>query len=337
MDATLTDRERVIVGVAASHFGRDVTGVETLKDSPYSSMRIEFSNESVIATQRRNFRRTHLEGLILEQLAPVCDDIPRFLGMADGVLFQSDLGGTRLSDEVLEHDREDQLDLAAEACASIFRFQSAARQTGLSGLVPKIGTTQEWMENLVCSVDSLQLFSRGIPESFDYQAVADLMTVSDWSFVKWHCRPSYAIICEDGFLRWNGFELSGARHGAEDLAWLLGDESWPLTPEDMIDIVKQTYSNTAAVSFDDYMEYLSVYTTLHCVQRFKLIIRDAQENGWHSAKKDAKKEHPGMDPAFAKQLCQVGAFFSARSRFTQALTPNFEQTARTISAINGAG
>ncbi len=336
MDGAMTDRVRLISGIAASHFGKDVVEVKALKDSPFSSVRIQFSDETVIASQRRSFRRTHLEALILEQLSPVCDDVPTYLGMTDGILFQTDLGGIRLDEEVSSHERVDQLELAAEACASIFRFQAAARQTGVGRLVPKIGTTQEWMENLVCSVDALQLFSSGIPDSFDYQAIADKMTVSQWEFVKWHCRPSYAVICDDGFLRWNGFELSGARHGAEDLAWLLGDESWPLAPEDLIKVVQDTYDQTSEVAFDDYFEYLAIYTTLHCVQRFKLIIKDAQENGWHREMDNSRKEHPGVDPVFAHQLCQVGAFMSDQSKLTRALVPNFELTARTIGTISGA-
>ncbi|MBT8153964.1 hypothetical protein KMP13_08645 [Epibacterium ulvae] len=336
MDGSVTDRVRLISGLAASHFGKDVVAVTPLKDSPFSSVRIQFSDEAVIASQRRSFRRTHLEALVLEQLSPVCDDVPAYLGMTDGILFQSDLGGIRLDKEVMGHDRADQLELAAEACASIFRFQAAARQTGVGRLVPKIGTTQEWMENLVCSVDALQLFSSGIPDSFDYQAVADKMTVTHWAFVKWHCRPSYAVICDDGFLRWNGFELSGTRHGAEDLAWLLGDESWPLAPEDLIQVVKDTYDQTSGVPFDDYAEYLAIYTALHCVQRFKLIIMDAQEHGWHCEMENTHKEHPGVDPVFASQLCQVGAFMADRSQLTRALVPNFELTARTIGTISGS-
>lgn len=333
MDGSLTDRERLILSVAASHFGRDVVAIEALKPSPFSSMRVHFSDETIIASQRRSFRRTHLEALVLEQLSPVCDDVPTYLGMSDGVMFQSDIGGIRLDQEVLANEHDDQLELAAEACASIFRFQAAARQTGVVGLVPKIGTTLDWMENLVGSVDALQLFSSGISTDFDYQAVADLLTVSSYEFVKWHCRPSYAVICNDGFLRWNGFELSGARHGAEDIAWLLGDESWPLDPEDLIQVLQDTFDGSSAASYDEYMEYLAVYTTLHCVQRFKLIIRDAQEHGWHSEMTDNKKEHPGVEPAFARQLCRAGAFFSERSNLTRSLTANFEQTARVIAEI----
>lgn len=336
MDGALSERERVVMGTAASHFGRDVVSVEPLNSTAFSSFRVRFSNEAVIATQRRNFRSTHLEAMILEQMSPLCDDMPRYLGMTDGILFQSDLGGTRLDIEVLDHEPADQIELAAEACASIFRIQSAARQSGVVGMVPKIGTTQEWMENLVGSVDALQLFSRGIPENFDYQAVADKMVVSKRGFVKWHCRPNYAIICDDGFLRWNGFEMSGARHGAEDLAWLMGDERWPLEPDDMMQIVRDTFDPNGNDPLEQYIDYLSVYTALHCVQRFKIIVRDAQENGWHSKNVDNRKENPGVDTVQAKHLCEVGAFFADRCKLTRDLVPNFEQTARAISAIGAS-
>lgn len=334
MDGSLNDRERMIMGIAASHFGKDVIRVEALKQSPHSSMRVWFSDGSVIASQRHNYRRTHLEAMVLEQLSPICDDVPTFLGLSDGFLFQSDIGHARLGDEILEHDAADRIELAAEACASIFRIQSAARQSGVVQLVPKIGTSQEWMENLVGSVDALQLFSGGIPDSFDFQAVADRLTVQKWDFVKWHCRPSYAVISDDGFLRWNGFDLSGSRHGAEDLAWLIGDEEWPIAPHDMLDIVKQTFDPHNGIDWDQYHEYLAVYTTLHCVQRFKLIIRGAQEHGWYCDQSMARKDSPGVDPNFARQLCQVGAFFADQSKLTQPLVRNFERTSFVIDAIN---
>lgn len=336
MDGTLNDRERLIMSVAASHFGKDVVGLDVLKQSPFSSLRVHFSDETVIATQRRNFRRTNLEGLILQQIAPVCDDVPAFLGMSDGILFQSDIGGTRLGDEVRAHEVADQLDLAAEACASIFRYQSAARQTGLLSLLPKLGTSQDWMEDIVGSVDALQLFSVGIPDGFDYQALADLLTVSHWEFVKWHCRPNYAIICDDGFLRWNSFELSGLRHGAEDLAWLIGDETWPIEPEDMLDVVRDGFAAVSSGSLDRFLEYLSVYTTLHCAQRFKHMTHVAQDFGWYGQDVHARKEDPEIHPESARRLCYVGAYFADRSELTRALVPHFEQTGRALAAIAGS-
>lgn len=334
MDGDQIGRERLIVGAAISHFGKEPLEVVRIKDSAYSSLRIVFEDETVVATQRKSFRRTNLETMILQHLSPLCDDVPQFLGITDGVLFQSDLGSNRLNTLIAEHDLEDQIELTAEACAAIFRYQSAARACGLPAMLPVIGQSEEWLQNLVGSVDGLQLFSAGIPEGFDYHSVAEFLQGGGQNFVKWNCRPEYAVICDDGFLRWHGFELSGARHGAEDFAWFLGDESWALDPKHMIGIVKETFDTAYGITLPDFLDYLSVYTTLHCALRFKLIVRDAQSYGWHGETAGQRKEHPGVNPAIAKQLCNVGAFFAERNKLTRALAPNFAQAARVIAALD---
>ncbi len=333
MDGDQASRERLIVGAAVSHFGREPREVIQLEGTAFSSYRICFDGETVIATQRKSFRRTNLEAMILQHLSPICDDVPQYLGVLDGVLFQSDLGANRLHGLIGDHCLEDQVELTAEACAAIFRYQSAARQSGLVNLVPVIGQSQDWLNNLVSSVDTLQLFSLGIPDSFNYHAVAEFLQGVGHNFVKWNCRPQYAVVCDDGFLRWHGFELSGARHGAEDFAWLFGDESWVLDPRHMIAVTKETFDKSYGLALPDFLDFLSVYTTMHCALRFNLIIREAQENGWDCENEGRRKEHPGISPAYAKQLCAVGAFFAERNKLTRALVPNFEQTARVIAAI----
>ena len=135
-DTDLGNRERFIIGVAIAHFGLEPVDVQALKPSPFTSLRLTFKDRTVIATQRKNFRRTHLEAIVLEQLSKSCDDVPSYYGMLDGVMFQSDLGDNQLVRLVHEVDSEDYLDLAAEACASIFRIQNAARQCSLTHSLP---------------------------------------------------------------------------------------------------------------------------------------------------------------------------------------------------------
>ena len=183
------------------------------------------------------------------------------------------------------------------------------------------------------SIDALQLFSRGIPDNFDYQSLAEFVVAQPRNFVKWNTRPGYAVVCNDGFLRWHGFELSGVRHGAEDLAWFIGDETWPLNPQQMIEVVSDTFDSDCGNTLDDYLEYLSVYTTLHCVQRLKSILREVQNNGWRDLQNARRKDQPGVDPNFALQLCKVGAFFADRSKLTKQVVANFEQSVDVIATI----
>ena len=174
-DGSFDDRMAYITAKAQETLGEAPQDITTPGGKSRSSIRLHFKDWSAIATLRQNFRRTHLEAHVLEQLAPYCDDIPRVLGVNDDVLFQSDTGDIRLSEEVMMHEEADQVELAAEACAGIFRIHAAARQTGLAEMMPHLGSNREWIMNLVGSVDALQAYSMGISKEFDFVAVAERM------------------------------------------------------------------------------------------------------------------------------------------------------------------
>ncbi len=143
-------------------------------------------------------------------------------------------------------------------------------------------------------------------------------------FVKWDCRSGNAALDAADKLRWFDFEYSGLRHGAEDFAWLIGDEAWPLAPEMMLAVMVDGYDTATCEALDSYLDYLSVYTTLHCVQRFKLIVKEANKRGWLTKAKVRKYDDAGVHPEFAAQICRVGAFFAERNPLTAPLVRNFE-------------
>lgn len=318
------DRVARILKSAETHFGQPVDKVTAPGGEGRSSFRLHFADRDVIATLRPNFRRTHLEAFVLESLSAHCDDVPACLGVDGEILFQSDVGRRRLNQEIARHDKAGQIDLAAQAVAAIFRFQDAARQTGLGRIMPHLGGNDEWIGNFVHAVDALQPWSGGIPERFDRAAASAAVARPATQFVKWDCRSGNAAIGADNRLRWFDFEYSGMRHGAEDFAWLIGDEAWPVAPEDMVDVMIDAYDPETGHDIADYLEYLSVYVTLHSVQRFKLIVKEAQKRGWLSKERVRKYDDAGVHPEFAAQILKVGRYFSAQSRITAPLTRNFD-------------
>lgn len=332
-DGKFDERLAYIAEAARAVLGGEPQKISTPGGKSRSSMRLHYPDRTVIATLRANFRRTHLEAYVLEQLAPHCDDIPRVLGVHDDVLFQSDTGETRLSTEIIEHDPEDQLELAAEACAAIFRIQAAARKTRLHEMLPHLGANRDWIANFVGSVDALEPYSMGVPDSFDVSAVASFVERSGVQFLKWDCRAGNAAIGADGFVRWFDFEYAGLRHGAEDFAWLIGDETWPIAPDKMADIMIDTFDPGCGHDIADYLEYLSAYTALHCVQRLQLIQKEVRKRGWLSQERVRRLDDAGVHPAFAAQLCRTGAYFSAQCRLTAPLSRNFEAASRAFRAM----
>lgn len=332
-DGSFDERAAYIVAKAQETLGKAPDRITTPGGKSRSSMRLHFGEDTAIATLRDNFRRTHLEAYVLEKLGPHCDDIPRVLGVNDDVLFQSDTGEIRLSREVLEHDTGDQVELAAEACAAIFRIHAAARQTDLAEMLPHLGSNRDWIINLVGSVDALQAYSMGISKDFDFVAVAERMDQPGRQFLKWDCRAGNAAIGDDGFVRWFDFEYAGLRHGAEDFAWLIADETWPIAPDKMADVMIDTFDHSAGYDIADYLDYLSVYTSLHAVQRLKLIQKEVKKRGWLSKARVVKYDDAGVHPDYALQLCRVGAYYAAQSKLTAPLARNFEAAARAFKAI----
>lgn len=267
-------RLKRILQTAEAHFKSPVVRVTAPGGEGRSSYRLHFEDRDVIATLRPNFRRTHLEAFVLDALSSHCDDTPKSLGVVGEIMFQSDVGGRRLNQDIVNHDQAQQIDLTAEAVEGIFRIQSAARKTNLNDILPHLGTNDDWIANFVNAADALQPYSGGEKTGFDRIAACEAMAFPGLQFVKWDCRSGNAAIGRDDKVRWFDFEYSGLRHGAEDFAWLIGDEAWPLSPEVMELIVEDCFDPDCGHSFQSYMEYLSVYLTFHCIQRFKLIIKE---------------------------------------------------------------
>ncbi|WP_146585928.1 hypothetical protein [Puniceibacterium confluentis] len=313
-----------IVTAAESHFGKPVVKTSAPGGDGRSSFRIHFKDQSVIATLRPNFRRTHLEAHALEQISAHCDDVPRMLGVVGEILFQSDVGRKRLNVEIARVEGSERQHMAENAVAGIFRFQNAARATDLHTFLPNLGSNGEWYENFINAATALQPYGPGVGKDFDGQAVYERLAVPMTQFIKWDCRSGNAAIGADGKLRWFDFEYCGVRHGAEDIAWLIGDEAWPLEPDAMVDVVIDAFDPSCGHSLEEYFRYLSTYVTLHCIQRFKLILKEEAKRGWLNKDRVRKYDDAGVHPEFAAHICKVGAYFAAQDKLTLPLRDAFE-------------
>ncbi|MGR3272258.1 hypothetical protein DU478_06240 [Thalassococcus profundi] len=331
---TAESRVDYIARSAEDFFGQELDDISAPGGESRSSFRLHFPDRTVIATLRPNFRRTHLEGYVLGQLSEHCDDVPRALGVVEEILFQEDVGGRRLNVAIAEVEGIEQHEMAHAAVSSIFRFQSAARKTDLAEMLPHLGDNAEWYENFIGAVDALEPYGGGIPDSFDPYAVLDALDVPKTQFIKWDCRSGNAALGDDGRLRWFDFEYSGIRHGAEDFAWLIGDEAWPMDPSDMVDIVIDAFDPECGHTMDAYFEYLSHYTVFHCIQRFKLIVKEAEKRGWQKKEKVRKYDDAGIHPDFAAHICKVGGYFAAQYPLTSCLRDHFEAAEKNFRTLS---
>jgi hypothetical protein len=203
--------------------------------------------------------------------------------------------------------------------------------------MPHLGVNADWIENLVEAISALEPYSAGRSMSVDRSALAGQITCPATQFVKWDCRSGNAAVGDDDRLRWFDFEYAGVRHGAEDVAWLLGDEAWPLAPDAMLEIVIAAFDSNGQHKLEPYLDYLAVYLTLHCVQRFKLILKEVYKRGWLSKTRVRKYDDAGVHPEFAAQICKVGAFFAARSPLTAPIGRDFEDAQRVFEEVLRSG
>lgn len=324
MNSTLRRHDRV-KAAAEAFFGSAIEDMSFPGGEKRASVRLRVNGRSVIASLRPDYRRTHLEAFVLQKLHPFCDDVPECLGVEADVLFQADVGDRRLNQEIRAHSVPVQKALAEEAVAAIFRIHAAARRTDLHDIMPHLGNNPGWLRSFVDAVDILEpLMERGIPARYPRDSLPDFLNRPAIQFVKWDCRAGNAALDEAGRLRWFDFEYAGIRHGAEDFAWLIGDESWPVDAATMLDLVAEGFDPACGHDLDDYMAYLTVYSTLHCVQRLKLILEEVQRRGWRDAAEIVDRDDVGRHPDFAAQLCRNAAVLADRHAYTAPLVPYFE-------------
>jgi hypothetical protein len=298
-----------------------------------ASYRVHVGDETVIATSRAEYRRTHIEAFILQRIGSTNSPTPKFLGLIGNVLFQSDVGSKRLNVAMLESTPDRQIELAANAVTSLFRVHHAGNCPVILSSVPPIGASQSWAIRLADSVRQLQSRGGRIAPGYDQHAIIDALKIpSQLCFVKWDCRTGNAALSNSNCLSWFDFEFCGLRHGAEDFSWLIADETLPVAPDVMYEIIKDSRIEKSGLSRDVWLDYLSIYTVFHASKRLLLVLDGAEKRGWKEKRKVIARDDVGLHPDFVKQLCSVARFFADRTPLTSPLIPVFDAVEKSVSA-----
>lgn len=330
------DTRARMVKVVSELLGEPVRSLDMPGGDARSSARVILKDRTVIATKRANFRRTHLEAAVLSALSPHCAHVPRFLGLKDNVLVQSDVGGQRLSELIWAADPVVQKRLAEQAIVAILEIHAASREALKDVPVPPLGATEAWVNSLVASSDILESYDAERVPTLDRDAVAAALTQAPRQFLKWDCRAGNAAQDTSGTLCWFDFEYCGMRHGAEDLAWLIADESWPLSAADMFEIVAHALPQYGVTDVAGYLDYLALYTTFHSLQRLTLIEGEVSRRGWRSKSRIIARDDVGRHPEFAAHLCETGMFCAEWHPLAQPLRRGFKRAARAYASLRVA-
>jgi hypothetical protein len=247
-------------------------------------------------------------------------------------LFQSDVGKNRLTIDLTHADSGRRNDLMAAAVGGLFRIQRAGRDIALQKQLPHLGINRAWIEHLVNLTRKLEK-QAPLGKGFDRFALYDALAVPAKQFVKWDCRAGNAASDAIGRMRWFDFEYAGVRHGAEDFAWLIADETVPVAPDTSFQIVSEAYDPSTGQSKDEWLRYLSLYTVFQALERLRLIQFEVKERGWKTKEKVLGRDDVGMHPEFASQICRVGAWFADRDPLTRPIVRSFEALDQVFSNI----
>ena len=245
----------------------------------------------------------------------------------------SNLGNRRLNLALFEAEPGLRADLAAEAVAGILRIHAAARKTTLADVLPVLGNNPQWVANLVNGTRLLKTWGGPLPATFDRHAVMRRLRETGRQVVKWDCRSGNAALGDDDRLRWFDFEYAGVRHGAEDLAWFIADESVAVPAPVLWSIVDDALPQDVPGGRADYLDYLAVFSALHSLQRLSLILDEADERGWLTVRRILERDDVGVHPAMAAHLCRVGAQAAMQSPLTAMLTGHFHAAAETFDRM----
>ncbi|MBR9865038.1 MAG: phosphotransferase [Rhodobacteraceae bacterium] len=288
------------------------------------SIRIVFADQTIIATRRDSVEETKAEAHILEQLTKHTSSCAGFLAMDGDVMFQTDVGQHRLGQYVRVQDPSDWEDVAVKTVRSLFDVHVAGNASSLPQDLKACFMRSGWIKMFVNDPARVaKKLGQPVPE-YDKDALAEIVKTPERRFIKWDCRAGNAATDEAGKIRWFDFEYAGLRHGAEDFAWLVADENWPLPADTMLLIIGQEYGRGETRSWDSYRSYLEIFATLQAINRILQVFRGVKRKGWISEHRALHYDDVGINPRLAIHLCDNGRILADRNGVTRPIVPVFE-------------
>ncbi|MGV8986756.1 MAG: phosphotransferase [Cypionkella sp.] len=313
-----------ISDAVAGYFGQPVVKLTAPGGQSRTSFRAYLADRTIIVSQRHDASQAQTEHRVLMALQTETDHVPRLLGRQGTLLFQSDVGANRLNGVIHTLPADHRNALAAQAVEALFAIHRAAHRAGLGPGLPTEGVGPTPDDDLIGVADraATQLGQRDL--GFDPTRLSPWFAASPTRFVKWDCRAGNAALDTAGTLRWFDFEDARLGHGPEDFAWLIADETWPLSAQVMLHLVRTRLSPEDTASPDAFMTYLQEFATLHAIRRIRLIFAEARRlDGWLDQGSILKYDRVGVNPHMAERLSQRGAALARCNPSTVPLVPLF--------------
>jgi hypothetical protein len=316
-----------IAKAARAHFGEDVERISAPGGRSRDSVRVTLTNRSIIATQRPTRRAFEMERALLERLSQAGGPVPRFLGHQGTLLFQEDAGRQRLSVQLAKAPLSRAREIAQGAFESLWHLKSVASETGLTQNLPVLALSNDWLTPFCNMPATLSRTLDLAPPQLDIEALVGAVVLPPDQFVKWDARSGNAALNPTGRVIWFDWEHAGRRGGAEDFAFLAGDEFWPLGADATLELFARTGPGVTPTM----MRFLTCFTTLQITQRLEMILGRVQRKGWTDADRALRYDKIGAAPEMLERLGAHGADWASRDSRVKPLVEWFQRITQAIA------
>ncbi len=320
-------KENEIKQICRDLLNTEISSVEFPGGSSRESVRVTSGGRGLIVTRRKKLERAKLESGVLRILNRHNAPVPRLIACKDNYLIQQDMGMKRLSQQLqgnaINTTTAHTTNLLLEsALGSLHAVHSLGANDELLNSLPTLGNTRNWLAAFIGAAERLGVQLDIPAPGLNYDSLAQLLTVSNPTFIKWDARPGNAIVRENGSVIWIDWEHCGKRHPLDDVAWLLTDEFTPYFPSQESDLISKVIpAFSHGFSATQAHEYLRVYGTFHACIRLSLIIKYWAKDGWWDFDYCLKLDKVGVVKELALATAQRIAAWSTYSESTKHLKP----------------
>lgn len=292
------------------------------------SVRVVFSDGSVIATRRKRRERSQLEAHVMRTLHAHGAPVPAALAYDGEWLIQEYIEGTRLPYILVGDDLERSRTLLETAAEGLARIHQIGAETGLNEKVVRLGATDSWISELIDTPNRIGNALNVPAPILDDTAVAEMLQMGSPCFLKWDARPGNAVVRPNGEVVWFDWEHCGARNALDDFAWLLADEYIP----GILGLAEIAVANAPDdLSADEARFSFSAYATFHTAVRLALIVHHKDDGPWWDEEMCLNEDKVRVTENGVRLVCARGAEFSAMHDHTAPLSAWFSEIAARLS------
>jgi phosphotransferase family enzyme len=314
--------------------GRTVARISRPGGKKRDVLRIYFeTGPNWILVRRSKSHRAEREIAVLDALAGQPGmRIPERIGSLGEWSIISDLGNRRMSLHIQQTPSNQRWSVAEEAIAGIFEFQNAANACPAVSSLPSVTLDDKALLHIAkgpartCVRYGLNL---PIPKP---KTLLPWIGAQSTSFIKGDCRAANIVLDEAGNLGWIDFEYAGLRHGSEDIAWFLCDETLPLPLDGHLDDLDALVRQARPDNPETYLKTLVINATLHAGTRLRVIGNELDGKSWLDYATILNEDLVGVHPTLTTRLAQKGALLADQYAETRPLVDIYNAIADKIAA-----